>query len=117
MLGLWSAVPLSAADDAAEVQRIRAEVDALVVANRRCHNVVQCQWLAMGFDACGNPTHQVAFNNVTSVRTRLEAKAAEISFLEEEMRRGQPRPADCPVPVAPRPVCHRNQCALGALND
>ncbi|MBL8532679.1 MAG: hypothetical protein JNL33_02390 [Betaproteobacteria bacterium] len=113
-----SGAPVSAADDDVQQRdRVRAEVDALVAANRRCHNVVHCHLLSMGFDACGNPTYHVAFNNVTSVKTQLEAKAAEYTFLEEEMRRGKPAPASCPAPGLPKAACHRNQCAVGALND
>jgi len=107
----------AAEDDAQAVVRLRGEIDAIAADHARCHNVVHCRVLSMGFDACGNPTHPVAFNNATGIRGAIDAKAAEITFLQEEALRGQRRRADCLPAVAPVAACHRNRCATGVTHD
>lgn len=107
----------SAEDDRQAVARLRGEIEAVVAAHSQCHNVVHCRVLAMGFDACGNPTHHVAFNNSTAIRTSLESMAAEITFLEEEAWRGKPKPAQCRPAPAPAAACHRNRCTTGVDHD
>jgi len=106
-----------AEDDAQAVARLRGEIEAIVAEHRHCHNVVHCRVVPMGFDACGNPTHHVAFNNATGIRTAIESKAAEITFLEEEGWRGRARPGDCRAAPMPVPACHRNRCASGLDHD
>jgi len=112
-LAAWFAAGAAAEDDAHAVVRVRGEIDAMVADHRRCHDVVQCRVVAMDFDACGNPTQHVAFNNATGIRTAIESKAAEITFLEEEGWRGRARPADCRTASVPVAACHRNRCASG----
>jgi hypothetical protein len=72
---------------------------------------------SMGFDACGHRILHVAFNDFTRAKATLEAKGAEMSFLEEELLRGIPRPATCVQPVLPKPACHRYQCRVGVTNE
>ena len=103
--------------DRQALERIRGEIEDLVAANRRCHNVVHCHLLSMGFDPCGHPTLHVAFNDFTGVKATLEAKGAEMSFLEEELLRGRSRPANCVPPVVPKAACHRHQCSVGVRNE
>lgn len=105
------------ADDAQELSRLRTEIEAISAANRRCHNVVQCRVISMGFDDCGRPTYHVAYNDITGAGAALESKASEYTFVEEESHRGKPRPADCTAHERPKPVCHRNQCTAGGRND
>ena len=104
-------------DDRQALDRIRSEIDVLVAANRRCHNVVHCHMLSMGFDSCGYPTLHVAFNDFTGAKAALEAKGAELSFLEEELLRGTPRPANCVPPAPPKAACHRHKCSAGGRNE
>ena len=104
-------------DDAQELARLRSEIEAISAANRRCHNVVQCRVISMGYDACGRPTFFVPYNDITGAGAALESKASEYTFVEEEGQRGRPRPADCTPRERPKAVCHRNQCAAGGLND
>lgn len=117
LLGATPGQARAGEDDRQALQRIRGEIDALVAANRRCHNVVHCHLLSMGFDACGHPTLHVAFNDFTGAKATLEAKGAELSFLEEELLRGTPRPNGCVPPVPPKPACHRHQCSVGVRNE
>lgn len=104
-------------DDAQELSRLREEMEQISAANRRCHNVVQCRVMSMGYDACGRPTHHVPYNDITGAGTALASKASEYTFIEEESQRGRPRPARCDLLPSPKPTCHRNQCTAGGLND
>jgi hypothetical protein len=117
LLGSTPGLARAGEDDRQALERIRGEIEALVAANRRCHNVVHCHLLSMGFDACGHPTLHVAFNDFTGAKATLEAKGAEMSFLEEELLRGTPRPANCVPYVLPKPACHRHQCSVGVRNE
>lgn len=104
----------AAADDAADLARLRDEIRAIVGTQSDCYNVVHCQVVSMGYDDCGQPTYHVGYSNRTGIKGQLEAKAAEYTFIEEEGRRAAPRPADCPPASIPKPVCHRNHCKAGA---
>lgn len=105
------------ANDAEELSRLRTEIEAISASNRRCHNVVQCRVISMGFDDCGRPTYHVAYNDITGAGAALESKASEYTFVEEESHRGRLRPAECAPRERPKPVCHRNQCTAGGRND
>jgi hypothetical protein len=118
--GPWAlaviAVSALGEDDAQALTRLRGEMDVLISHNRTCGNVVHCRVLPVGFDECGNPTAFLAFNNLRGIRGELEGKIAEFNFIEEERRRGKPRPAGCRVAVTPAPACINNHCALGTEN-
>lgn len=103
-------------DDAQALERLRGEMEAVINHNRTCGNVVHCRVLPLGYDDCGNPTEYLAFNNLRGIRGELEGKIAEYNFIEEERRRGRPRPKSCVVAKAPQPACINNRCALGAEN-
>lgn len=110
------AIPASAEDDARALVRLRADMDAVISHNRVCANVVHCRVLPIGYDDCGNPTAFLAFNNLRGIRGELEGKIAEYNFIEEEQRRGKPRPTDCRLASVPQPACINNHCAFGAEN-
>lgn len=117
LAAIFASPASSAADDAAELARLRDEIRGIVGSQSDCYNVVHCLVLSMGYDACGQPTHHVGFSNRTGIKGQLEAKAAEYTFIEEEMQRGKPRPASCTPAVIPKPVCHRNHCTAGAAGE
>jgi hypothetical protein len=102
-----------AEDDAQALVRLRGEMESVISHNRTCGNVVHCRVLALGFDDCGNPTEYLAFNNLRGIRGELEGKIAEYNFIEEERRRGRPKPASCTAAKLPPPACINNRCALG----
>lgn len=107
----------AAADDAADLARLRDEIRAIVGTHSDCYNVVHCQVVSMGYDACGQPTYHVGYSNRTGIKGQLEAKAAEYTFIEEELQRGKPRPATCAPAAIPKAVCHRNHCTAGASGE
>lgn len=78
-----------------------------------CANVVQCRVVTMGYDACGNPTTLLTFNNLRGVENELRVKAAEYTFIEEEQQRGKSKPANCVAARPPKLVCVNNRCAVG----
>jgi len=108
-----SAVSALGEDDVQALARLRGEMDAVISHNRACSNVVHCRVLPVGYDECGNPTGFLAFNDLRGIRGELEGKIAELNFIEEERRRGKPRPAGCKIAVTPAPSCINNRCALG----
>ncbi|MEO8039870.1 MAG: hypothetical protein ABI794_13965 [Betaproteobacteria bacterium] len=108
------AASVFAEDDVAALARLRVEMDVLVSHNHTCSNVVHCRVLPVGYDACGNPTEFLAFNDLRGIRGELEGKIAEYNFIEEESWRGKRRPAGCRAVTSPQPACINNHCALGA---
>jgi len=101
-----------AEDDAAALARLRKEI-ADAVGEPACGNVAFCRVAPSGHDACGNPSRWIVFNNAPGVREIVETKASEITFIEEEMLRGRPRPADCRPASKPRLACVNGRCVLG----
>jgi hypothetical protein len=101
-----------AEDDAVALARLRQEVVA-AVGEPACGNVAFCRVAPSGHDACGNPSRWIVFNNAPGVREIVETKASEITFIEEEMHRGTPRPADCRPTPKPRLACVNGRCVIG----
>ena len=112
VMGLPWAGSARAEDDAAALARLRREV-AQTVGDAVCGNVSFCRMLPVGHDACGNPSGWVAFNNAPGLREILETKVSEITFLEEDMHRGKPRPAACKPAPKPRLACVNGRCVIG----
>ena len=104
--------PALAEDDAAALARLRKEI-ADAVGEPACGNVAFCRVAPSGHDPCGNPSRWIVFNNAPGVREIVETKASEITFIEEEMLRGRPRPADCRPASKPRLACVNGKCVLG----
>jgi hypothetical protein len=113
--GIALATPARAEDDAQAVVRLKAEITQ-VVGDGRCGNVSFCRILPMGYDACGNPTTWIAFNNAPDIKEILETKASEVTFVEEDRMRGKPKPADCKPVRAPRLACINGRCVVGDLS-
>lgn len=111
LAGAWQQSAL-AEDDAAALVRLHKEI-AAAVGEPACGNVAFCRVAPSGHDACGNPSRWVVFNNAPGVREIVETKASEITFIEEEMHRGRPRPADCHPAAKPRLACVNGRCVLG----
>jgi hypothetical protein len=111
LAGAWQQTAL-AEDDAAALARLRKEI-AAAVGEPACGNVAFCRVAPSGHDACGNPSLWIVFNNAPGVREIVETKASEITFIEEEMHRGRPRPADCRPAAKPRLACVNGRCVLG----
>jgi len=104
-----------AEDDAQALARLKAEI-AQVVGDGRCGNVSFCRILPMGYDACGNPSAWIAYNNAPDIKEILETKASEVTFVEEDRMRGKPKPADCKPVRAPKLACINGRCVLGDLS-
>ena len=111
LAGTWQPVAL-AEDDAAALVRLQKEI-AAAVGDPACGNVAFCRVAPSGHDACGNPSRWIVFNNAPGVREIVETKASEITFIEEEMHRGKPRPADCRQAARPRLACVNGRCVVG----
>ncbi len=110
-----SAPPVHAEDDAQALVRLKAEITQ-VVGDGRCGNVSFCRILPMGYDACGNPTAWIAYNNAPDIKEILETKASEVTFVEEDRMRGKPKPADCKPVRAPKLACINGRCVVGDLS-
>ncbi len=104
-----------AEDDAEALARLKAEITQ-VVGDGRCGNVSFCRILPMGYDACGNPSAWIAYNNAPDIKEILETKASEVTFVEEDRMRGKPKPADCKPVRAPKLACINGRCVLGDLS-
>jgi hypothetical protein len=115
MSGIALATTVRAEDDAQALLRLKAEITQ-VVGDGRCGNVSFCRILPMGYDACGNPTAWIAFNNAPDIKEILETKASEVTFVEEDRMRGKPRPADCKPVRAPKLACINGRCVVGDLS-
>ena len=70
----------------------------------------------MGYDACGNPSAWIAYNNAPDIKEILETKASEVTFVEEDRMRGKPKPADCKPVRAPKLACINGRCVVGDLS-
>lgn len=110
-----SATIVRAEDDAQALDRLKAEI-AEVVGDGRCSNVSFCRILPMGYDACGNPSAWIAYNNAPDIKEILETKASEVTFVEEDRMRGKPKPADCKPVRAPKLACINGRCVVGDLS-
>lgn len=115
MLALLAATPLRAEDDAAALKRLEREI-AQAVGDNACGNVSFCRVAPMGHDVCGNPSRWLPFNNYPGVREIVETKVAEYTFIEEDMHRGKPRPADCKPAGKPKPACVNGRCTVGEIS-
>jgi hypothetical protein len=104
-----------AEDDAQALARLKAEITQ-VVGDGRCGNVSFCRILPMGYDACGNPSAWIAYNNAPDIKEILETKASEVTFVEEDRMRGKPKPADCKPVRAPKLACINGRCVVGDLS-
>ena len=113
--GIALATAARAEDDAQALVRLKAEITQ-VVGDGRCGNVSFCRILPMGYDACGNPTAWIAFNNAPDIKEILETKASEVTFVEEDRMRGKPKPADCKPVRAPKLACINGRCVVGDLS-
>ena len=102
-------------DDAQVLDRLKAEITQ-VVGDGRCGNVSFCRILPMGYDACGNPSAWIAYNNAPDIKEVLETKASEVTFVEEDRMRGKPKPADCKPVRAPKLACINGRCVVGDLS-
>lgn len=101
-----------AEDDLQALARIKSEMER-IAGVPTCANVVHCRVITMGYDACGNPTASLTYNHVRAVDNELSAKAAEYTFIEEELQRGKAKPANCVKARAPKLVCVNSRCVVG----
>ncbi len=104
--------PARAESDDEALARLTREMEALV-AGASCGSPTFCLAVAMGADACGNPTRWLPYHRGLQVADVLQTKAAEYTFIEEDRWRGKPRPADCKPAQPPRLACVNSRCVLG----
>ena len=112
LAALCTAAPALAETDEEALARLRREI-AEAVGDAPCGNAIICRVVAMGADACGNPTRYVPYTNQPGLKEILETKAAEYTFIEEDMQRGRPRPADCRRADPPKLACVNRRCVIG----
>lgn len=110
-LGLHGTVADAESDTEALV-RLRGEITA-TIGEPVCGNVAFCRIMPMGADACGNPTGWVVYNNAPDLEALIETRVSEVTFLEEELMRGTPRPAVCERVQPPRLACVNHRCVVG----
>ncbi len=115
VVALLVACPAYAEDDAMALARLEREI-AQAVGDNACGNVSFCRVAPMGHDVCGNPSRWLPFNNYPGVREIVETKVAEYTFIEEDMHRGKPRPADCKPAGKPKPACVNGRCTVGEIS-
>ncbi|HWA14189.1 MAG TPA: hypothetical protein VHA15_13940 [Burkholderiales bacterium] len=102
---------LAQADPAAELAKLRAEIDGLV-GQGRCMNLVQCRVVPLGSTPCGGPAEYLAYSWISTDKAALETKIAEYGFLLEDVQ-GRPAAAGaCVVPPEPVAACVNNRCVL-----
>ena len=78
-----------------------------------CNNVVYCRLLALGSLPCGGPSEYLAYAGTRTGNTGLlETKAAELGFLEEELRKERKDAGACAVLPVPTLACINGRCAL-----
>ena len=120
LAGLVPVLTVQAADkgagqgesDEAALARTRKEIIELI-GEAFCTNLVYCRILELGARPCGKPDEYLAYSNIANTDTqKLEIKALEYTFLQEEILSGQPRPAQCALPRKPRVNCVDQRCKL-----
>jgi hypothetical protein len=112
LCALASGPAAQAETDDEALARLTREMEALV-AGAACGSPTFCLAVAMGSDACGNPTRWLPYHRGLQVADVLQTKAAEYTFIEEDRWRGKPRPVDCKPARPPRLACVNGRCVLG----
>jgi hypothetical protein len=113
LFGALCTVPAHAAEsDADALKRLRAEIVDMI-GNPTCTNVVYCRMLPLGSLPCGGPSEYLAYAGTRTGNTGLlETKAAEYSFLQDELRKGQKEVGACVMLPVPMLACVNSRCTL-----
>jgi hypothetical protein len=102
----------AAESDAQALSRLHAEIIEMIGVPT-CNNVVYCRLLALGSLPCGGPSEYLAYAGTRTGNTSLlETKAAEFSFLEEELRKERKEAGACAVLPVPTLACVNARCTL-----
>jgi hypothetical protein len=100
-----------AADDEAELAKVRAEI-VKMIGNAPCANLVHCRVLALGARPCGGPDEYLAYSHILMEKDRLENMAADYTLIQEELQRAAGRVGVCTVLPAPRLACVDGRCRI-----
>jgi hypothetical protein len=102
----------AAESDAQALSRLHTEIVEMIGVPS-CNNVVYCRLLAIGSLPCGGPSEYLAYAGTRTGNTGLlETKAAELGFLEEELRKERKDAGACAVLPVPTLACINGRCAL-----
>jgi hypothetical protein len=102
---------MAQADPAAELAKLRGEIDALV-GEGRCMNLVQCRVVALGSTPCGGPAEYLAYSWISTDKGALETKIAEYGFLQEDVHKSRSAAGACAAVPEPAAACVNNRCVL-----
>ncbi|HYJ20169.1 MAG TPA: hypothetical protein VEW72_13445 [Burkholderiales bacterium] len=101
----------AAADDSAELLKLRAEITELI-GPARCMNLVQCRIAGIGVNACGGPDGYVVYSWMSTDKAALETKIAEYNFLQEDLEKNRRSAGACVTPPEPVAACVNGRCIL-----
>jgi hypothetical protein len=102
---------IAQADPAADLAKLRAEIDALIGAGR-CMNLVQCRVAPLGSKPCGGPAEYLVYSWISTDKVALETRIAEYNFLQEDLQRKDAAAGACVVTPEPVATCVNNRCAI-----
>jgi len=99
----------SEAEDRARLQRLEAEIDALV-GTPACSDSSVCAFLGVGSKACGGFRRYVIFSKSSTDTARLMEKVQYLNALEDYFNHKYGWGSDCSVPRAPKVRCVDGIC-------
>jgi hypothetical protein len=102
---------LALADPAADLAKLRADIDGLIGAGR-CMNLVQCRVAPLGSTPCGGPSEYLVYSWISTDKAALETRIAEYNFLQEDVQKKQAAAGACVVPPEPVAACVNNRCVI-----
>ena len=107
LVSACQAQPGVPADEAALLERIRAEIG-----EARCSSDAQCRTLAIGHKACGGPQQWWAWSTTTARAERLQAWSAELAELQRKRQEASGMASHCQYVADPGAVCQAQRCLL-----
>lgn len=98
--------------DEAALIRLRKEIIDMI-GEPVCTNLVYCRILALGTRPCGKPDEYLAYSSTAKTNEeQLSVKAAEYTFVQEEIQMAGKASSTCVVPPKPRVQCVDQRCKL-----
>ena len=103
--------PASAADDEAELAKVRADIIKMI-GKAPCATLVHCRALALGTRPCGGPDEYLAYSSILMEKDRLENLAADYTLIQEELKRSSGQVGACVMLPQPRLACVEGRCRI-----
>jgi hypothetical protein len=107
LVSACQAQPTVPADEAALLERIRAEIG-----EARCSGDAQCRTLAIGHKACGGPQQWWAWSTAHAQADRLQAWSDELAELQRKRQEAAGMASNCQYIADPGAVCQAGRCLL-----